>query len=57
VEIQECRDRIEDAVFAVRAALEDGYVIGGGFGLIQCSQYLDFSLCENIYQKIGFEIV
>ena len=33
VEIQECRDRIEDSLFAVRAALEDGYVIGGGFAL------------------------
>jgi chaperonin GroEL len=38
VETQECRDRIEDSLFAVRAALEDGYVIGGGFALYQASQ-------------------
>jgi chaperonin GroEL len=34
VEAKENRDRIEDALFAVKAALEEGYVIGGGFALI-----------------------
>ena len=57
VEIQECRDRIEDALFAVRAALQDGYVVGGGFALLKSSQNLDLSECSNEYQKIGFEIV
>ena len=30
VEMSECRDRIEDSLFAVKAALEDGYVPGAG---------------------------
>lgn len=34
VEMNECRDRIEDAVHAVRAALEEGVVIGGGCALL-----------------------
>jgi chaperonin GroEL len=34
VEAKENRDRIEDALFAVKAALEDGYVVGGGFALV-----------------------
>lgn len=33
VEVRECRDRIEDALFAVKAALDKGYVTGGGFAL------------------------
>lgn len=37
IEMNECRDRIEDAVFAVRAALEEGVVIGGGCALLYAS--------------------
>ena len=40
-EVKECRDRVEDALFAVKAALEEGYVIGGGFALMQASMALD----------------
>ncbi len=39
--MNETRDRIEDAVFAVRAALEEGVVIGGGSALLLASKYLD----------------
>ena len=35
--MNECRDRIEDAVFAVRAAFEEGVVIGGGSALLYAS--------------------
>jgi|LauGreDrversion4_2_1035121.scaffolds.fasta_scaffold87500_2 chaperonin GroEL (HSP60 family) len=39
--MNETRDRIEDAVFAVRAALDEGIVIGGGSALLQASKCLD----------------
>jgi chaperonin GroEL len=35
--MNECRDRVEDAVHAVRAALEEGIVIGGGCALLYAS--------------------
>jgi chaperonin GroEL len=38
VEMQECRDRVEDALFAVKAALEDGYVQGAGMALFQAAK-------------------
>ena len=37
VEMQECRDRIEDAVCAVQAAIEEGIVVGGGAALLYAS--------------------
>ena len=49
IEISECRDRIEDSLFSVRAALSDGYIMGGGFTLLKCSKDLDFTLCDNEY--------
>ena len=53
-EVKECRERIEDALFAVRAAIDEGYVIGGGFALIRAGMALDDSICPNHMQKIGF---
>ena len=47
MEIQETRDRIEDSLFAVRAALKEGYVIGGGLALVKASENLDYSLAIN----------
>ncbi|CDW87350.1 molecular chaperone [Stylonychia lemnae] len=38
VAMNECRDRIEDSVFAVRSALEEGIVIGGGCALFYAAQ-------------------
>lgn len=40
--MNECRDRIEDAVFAVRAALEEGVVVGGGCALLYASESKEF---------------
>ena len=37
IEINEKRDRIEDALFACKAALEEGIVIGGGCALFYAS--------------------
>jgi len=41
LEVSECRDRIEDAVCAVSAALKDGFVVGGGAALLHASNVLD----------------
>lgn len=41
VEIQETRDRLEDSLFAVKAALSDGYVVGGGVALVLASKQLN----------------
>ena len=49
VEIGECRDRLEDSLHAVRAALDEGFVVGGGFALVKASLQLDDSQCENEY--------
>jgi chaperonin GroEL len=56
VEISECRDRIEDSLFAVRAALEDGYVIGGGLALFNASQDLEYESL-NSFERTGFQII
>ena len=56
VEISECRDRIEDSLFAVRAAIEDGYVIGGGLALFNASKDLRYDSL-NSFEKTGFEII
>ena len=40
VEIQESRDRLEDAVCAAKAAIESGYVPGGGVALLRASNSL-----------------
>ena len=41
MEFKETRDRIEDSLFAVKAALEDGYVIGGGLALSRAADLID----------------
>lgn len=41
--MSECRDRIEDAVCAVRAACEEGVVSGGGSALLHASLSKDFA--------------
>ena len=57
-EVKECRDRIEDALFAVKAAIQEGYVIGGGFALLQACQNLNpDETCENEWQRTGFNII
>ena len=40
VEMNECRDRITDALCAVRVALDSGYVAGGGSALLHASSNL-----------------
>jgi hypothetical protein len=44
-------------LFAVKAALEDGYVIGGGFALAKASHLIDLKFCENEWQIAGANIL
>jgi len=59
VEIQEKKDRIEDALYATKAAIDEGYTIGGGSALLHISELItssDFKL-ENEDQEKGKSII
>jgi len=57
VEMKEKKARVEDALHATRAAVEEGIVPGGGVALIRCGHVLDGLTSENQDVKLGFEIV
>jgi chaperonin GroEL len=57
VEMKEKKARVEDALHATRAAVEEGIVPGGGVALIRCGHVLDGLSSENQDVKLGFEIV
>ena len=57
VEMKEKKDRFEDALAATRAAIEEGFVPGGGVALLRASQTLDGLKVENEDQEIGVNIV
>jgi chaperonin GroEL len=57
VEVKERKDRVDDAVHATRAAVEEGVVAGGGVTLLYASQRLDRLNPENDDQKVGINIV
>ena len=49
VEMKEKKDRVEDAIYAVKAALKEGIISGGGIALLNASQKIKSSNeCENI---------
>ena len=49
VELKEKKDRVEDAIYAVKAALQEGIVPGGGIALLNASNNIDFNnIGENI---------
>ena len=54
-EMKEKKDRVDDALSATKAAVEEGIVIGGGSALIKAGKNLNLEL--NGDQKIGAEIV
>lgn len=56
VEIKEIKDRIEDALNATRAAVEEGIVVGGGVALLKAQKVLDSVDVEGD-EKIGIEIL
>jgi chaperonin GroEL len=57
VEVKERKDRVDDAVHATRAAVEEGVVPGGGVTLLYASKSLVQLNPENDDQKVGIEIV
>ncbi len=56
-EVKEKKDRVEDAMHATRAAVEEGVVPGGGVALLYSTHALDNVSTENDDQKHGLEIV
>jgi chaperonin GroEL len=57
VEVKERKDRVDDALHATRAAVEEGIVPGGGVALLYSLKTLDALRIENNDQKVGVEIV
>jgi chaperonin GroEL len=59
VEMKEKKDRVDDALHATRAALEEGILPGGGIALLNASKYLDTNPVEtdNESQALGVQFV
>jgi chaperonin GroEL len=57
VEVKERKDRVDDALHATRAAVEEGILPGGGVPLLRASKVLGRLRPENDDQKTGIEIV
>ena len=57
VEVKERKDRVDDALNATRAAVEEGVVAGGGLSLLQAANALDKVKTSNADQKAGVDIV
>ena len=56
-EMKEKKARVEDALHATRAAVEEGIVPGGGVALIRASKVLESIKLENHEQQMGIDIV
>jgi chaperonin GroEL len=56
-EMKEKKARVEDAVHATKAAVEEGIVPGGGVALVRASESLDNLNVDNPDQQIGVDIV
>jgi len=57
VEMKEKKARVEDALHATRAAVEEGIVPGGGVALVRASKFLDTFKVANSDQQIGVNIL
>jgi len=57
VEVKEKKDRVDDALNATRAAVEEGIVPGGGVALLKASKVLDGFKGDNADQEAGVAIV
>ena len=57
VEVKERKDRVDDAMHATKAAVEEGIVAGGGSALLFASEALDRLNADNPDQQVGIEIV
>jgi chaperonin GroEL len=57
IEVKERKDRVDDAMHATRAAVEEGILPGGGVALLRASEGLKKVRTQNDDQKTGVEIV
>ena len=57
VEVKEKKDRVDDALNATRAAVEEGVVAGGGVALLKAGKVLDGLKGENDDQNAGIAII
>jgi chaperonin GroEL len=57
VEVKERKDRVDDALNATRAAVQEGIIVGGGVALVQAAKTLTKVKGENADQEAGISIV
>ena len=57
VEVKERKDRVDDALNATRAAVQEGVVVGGGVALVQGGKVLEGLTAANSDQEAGIAIV
>ena len=57
VEMKEKKARVEDALHATRAAVEEGIVPGGGVALLRTAHVIDGLKADTADEKVGFDIV
>ncbi|MFO1055986.1 MAG: chaperonin GroEL [Dongiaceae bacterium] len=57
IEVKERKDRVDDAVHATRAAVEEGIVPGGGVALLHAIKALGKLQTDNNDQKVGIDII
>jgi chaperonin GroEL len=57
IEVKERKDRVDDAMHATRAAVEEGILPGGGVALLRATRVLEKLKGQNDDQKVGIDIV
>ncbi|MEI6067198.1 MAG: chaperonin GroEL [Methylococcaceae bacterium] len=57
VEMKEKKARVEDALHATRAAVEEGVVPGGGIALLRCQKFIKNMTGDNADQSVGIKIL
>ena len=57
VEMKEKKDRVDDALHATRAAVEEGIVAGGGVALVRAKSVLDKLTTDSLDETTGIQIV
>jgi|TARA_B110000914_G_scaffold123187_1_gene107584 chaperonin GroEL len=57
IEMKEKKDRVDDALHATRAAVEEGIVAGGGVALLRCIKILEKLTSDNLDEVTGIQII
>ena len=57
VEMKEKKDRVDDALHATRAAVEEGIVAGGGVALVRAKKVLEKLTTDNLDETTGVQII